>query len=167
MLIKVIAAHKNQRLEGRIRLQKTVYLLKHFGLPFKEKYKYLQFGPYSEELSYEIRELKRYNLVEETGGPPVGPYFYRLTPESKTFLKSFPKEKKSDSKIQELVNVLENYDPRALELLSTAYFIESTHYPRKKAWKMLKELKPERATNTSLKKAQNLDKELKNALELR
>lgn len=161
MLVNVISAHKRQKIEGRIRLQKTIFLLKHLGLPFEERYKYLHYGPYSEGLSYEIKELKKYNLITETGGPPHGPYFYKIEPSGKKVLKSF-QDAKLEKKIRELVGIIENYDPRTLELLSTVYYIKNAGYTSKEAWKSLRELKPDRVNDKSLKSSKELHKQLKN-----
>src|SRR5690348_7988727 len=84
-IVQVVSCHDN-RIEGRIRLQKLIYLLQHLGVPFSEKYTYLHFGPFSHDLQYEVEELKRYGLLSEEGGPPSSPYYYSLGPKAEELL---------------------------------------------------------------------------------
>ena len=61
----VIAAHKDRRVVGRTRLQKTIKLLQRKGLPTDLSYSIHFYGPYSEGLNSELRFLKQYQLVTE------------------------------------------------------------------------------------------------------
>ena len=61
----VIAAHKDRRVVGRTRLQKTIKLLQRKGLPTELSYSIHFYGPYSEGLNSELRFLKQYQLVNE------------------------------------------------------------------------------------------------------
>ncbi len=61
----VIAAHKDRRVVGRTRLQKTIKLLQRKGLPTELGYSIHFYGPYSEGLNSELRFLKQFQLVTE------------------------------------------------------------------------------------------------------
>jgi uncharacterized protein YwgA len=64
-LAAVIAAHKDRRVVGRTRLQKTVKLLQRLGLPTDYRYTLFFYGPYSEGLFTEIRLLEQLGLITE------------------------------------------------------------------------------------------------------
>jgi len=64
-LASVIAAHPNQQVVGRIRLQKTIRLLQRLGLPTDYLYTIHFYGPYSEDLHSEVTLLKNLNLADE------------------------------------------------------------------------------------------------------
>ncbi len=73
---------------GRKKLQKMVYILQKIGFPFHETYRFLFYGPYSEELTMQLEELCDFGFLlekqKETGGKRR--YCYRLTEEGRTFL---------------------------------------------------------------------------------
>jgi len=64
-LSAVIAAHPNQEIVGRTRLQKTICLLQRLGLPTDYLYTIHFYGPYSEDLHSELRLLKNLDMVTE------------------------------------------------------------------------------------------------------
>jgi uncharacterized protein YwgA len=68
-LAAVIAAHPNGEVEGRTRLQKSVYLLQRLGLPTDYLYSIYFYGTYSEDLHSEISLLENMHLVQEIAEP--------------------------------------------------------------------------------------------------
>lgn len=50
---------------GRKKLQKMVYIMKKLNVPFKEKYEFHIYGPYSEELTARIEELCDMGFLSE------------------------------------------------------------------------------------------------------
>ena len=56
---KILALIKltDNKIDGRTKFQKIVYILKNNGVNFEEQFKYHYFGPYSPELQLEIEEL--------------------------------------------------------------------------------------------------------------
>jgi len=64
-LAAVIAAHKDHKVVGRTRLQKTVKLLKRMGAPLDYDYMIHFYGPYSEGVQADIGLLENFGLVEE------------------------------------------------------------------------------------------------------
>lgn len=64
-LAGVIAAHKDRRVVGRTRLQKSIMLLQRMGLESDYEFNMYHYGPYSEGLQAEIGLLEKMGLVEE------------------------------------------------------------------------------------------------------
>ena len=62
----VVSAAPEHKLASRVRLQKTVYLLKELGFDSDLKFQYYHFGPYSRELDDALAEAHSENLVQET-----------------------------------------------------------------------------------------------------
>lgn len=65
-LAAVISAHPDQRIVGRVRLQKVVKLLQSCGLPTRYEYHIHFNGPYSEAVMEDIALLKRFGTLLET-----------------------------------------------------------------------------------------------------
>ena len=87
LLIEVFGFHKDNKIEGRTRIQKEICLLKFKSkMPFTFGYKSYYYGPYSEELSETINTLVGVKLLKEniTGvGYNSYRYDYTLTKEGK------------------------------------------------------------------------------------
>lgn len=64
-LAAIIAAHTDNKVIGRTRLQKTVKLLQRLGLPTDFGYKLHHYGPYSEDLQSEIGLLGNLGFIDE------------------------------------------------------------------------------------------------------
>jgi uncharacterized protein YwgA len=84
-LAGLIAAHPNQRVVGRTRLQKEVKLLQSLGFGTDYSYTIHFYGPYSEGLTSDIGLLEAIGLVEETcdvtsDGNPY--YILKASPEA-------------------------------------------------------------------------------------
>lgn len=69
LLAGVVSAHNNQTIEGRTRLQKTLLLLQHLGLPTNYVYSMHFYGPYSEELATDVSVLEKLGLLEQASEP--------------------------------------------------------------------------------------------------
>ncbi len=80
-LAGVIAAHPGRKVVGRTRLQKTIFLLEHKGLPTHYDYSLHFYGPYSEGLNTELRLAQQLGLIEEEARKGEGNdyYVYRAT----------------------------------------------------------------------------------------
>ncbi|HBP90851.1 MAG TPA: hypothetical protein DD706_24555 [Nitrospiraceae bacterium] len=162
-IANLIAAHPNKKIEGRIRVQKTVHILKHFGVSFDEDFSFFHFGPFSQELFYEINELvKRYGILEEKGGPPSGSYTYILTRIGEEALKDFPLETLEKDIVKKTVDLLIKYDTRALELLSSYFYLEDGSYKIKgnDYWEAVQTLKKDRANTENIGNAKKLKTDL-------
>ena len=56
------------RLDGRVRFQKTAYLLDRLGLESGFRYEYGNFGPFSRELNNAVEDAKAFGLLKEEIG---------------------------------------------------------------------------------------------------
>lgn len=106
LLISVFGVHKDNKIEGRTRIQKEICLLKFKSkLPFTFNYKPYYYGPYSEELSETINTLVGVKLLKETI-IPVGfnsfRYDYSLTEQGLQLFKKI----KQNSSLKQLVSSL-------------------------------------------------------------
>ncbi|MEZ5786115.1 MAG: hypothetical protein R3D62_06505 [Xanthobacteraceae bacterium] len=59
------------RLTGRVRLQKTVYLLDQLGLNSGFSYEYYHYGPYASDLDNAMADARAFGLIEEDFGHRV------------------------------------------------------------------------------------------------
>ena len=64
-LVSVIGAHSNRAVEGRTRLQKTIWFLQRLGLPTDYSYKMHFYGPYSEDVQADLRLVQKLEAVFE------------------------------------------------------------------------------------------------------
>jgi len=62
----VVNAAPGHKLASRVRLQKTVYLLKVLGFDDSLQFQYYHFGPYSRDLDLALTEAHESNLVRES-----------------------------------------------------------------------------------------------------
>lgn len=133
-ILSLIKLAKN-KIEGRIKLQKLVYILKNYGVNFTEKFSYHHFGPYSSDLQLEIEELVDQGIVKERS---FNPYIYAI---NEAYLDDV-----NDNNLKEkeyLINFLSGQDYRDLELVATIFYLKNNQYNDQKAIKnKLKILKP-------------------------
>lgn len=61
----VIAAHPERTLKGRTRLQKTVKLLQHLGLPTDYDFTMHYYGPYSDGIQADLNLLRSFGVIDE------------------------------------------------------------------------------------------------------
>ncbi|SDO62233.1 YwgA family protein [Alkalicoccus daliensis] len=123
---KLLALLKEtEEIVGRKKLQKMVYIAKRLGQPFREKYQFHMFGPYSEELTLQIEEMCQADFVEELREKKAGYYQYRYSLSSKgeQFLAAvFPEKKMLD---KELLRALNEKSSKFLELVSTILYFDA------------------------------------------
>lgn len=67
-IVAAVVAAGGGALIGRVRLQKTVYLLDQLGLNSAFGFDYHHYGPYSAELDSAMADAKAFDLVEEEYG---------------------------------------------------------------------------------------------------
>ncbi len=160
-IVDLIKRHSEEKIHGRKRLQKTVYILKHFGFEYDERFTYLHYGPYSYDLFDETKQLVNWNFIsQENNGSE---YIYILTNEGKNFLEKYSHlfTIKRQPSVR-IIKVLEENDSGVLELLSTYYYLIDQGIRPAQAWFELEDLKPDRIHLKE--RAQELDKELVNAI---
>jgi uncharacterized protein len=64
-IVTAVVAAAGGALTGRVRLQKTVYLLDRLGLKSGFEYEYHHYGPYSRDLDNATADAKAFRLLEE------------------------------------------------------------------------------------------------------
>lgn len=108
---------------GRKKLQKMLFILKKLNFPFREKYAFHFFGPYSEELTLQIEELYNLGLIEEVkeNQGVYQQYRYQLSTSGQRFLKNFEFHLPD---LDRLVSFLNNQSSRFLELVATVFYFE-------------------------------------------
>lgn len=115
------------RLEHRIRLQKSAYLLQQLGLAdFEEAwFKYHHYGPYSRWVSDALHDAISAGLLIEEQEPRSdggAKYTYVVTEKGRTWLGK--RADRIDRRIHELGPMLRDEDWRSLELAATALFLQ-------------------------------------------
>lgn len=106
-------------IEGRIKFQKIVFILKYKGIRFNETFKYHYYGPYSAVLHLEIEELVDREFLIEAH---TNPYIYKLNPDKQIAWK----ENSDIKKNEKLIKFLNEQTSNQLELISTIFFLEKT-----------------------------------------
>lgn len=135
------------KIEGRIRLQKSAYLLKQLGVrdfqgaPFR----YHHYGPYSEPFSYVLHSSVISGLlqeIEQEHGEELVRYSYVLTDAGRRWLESAQRE--PDPVVERSAPLLRAAHYRTLELAATLLFIErDERIPnREESMRRTLELKP-------------------------
>ncbi len=117
-------------IEGRKKLQKTVYILKMSRFTFPEEFNWADYGPYSPELANEIQTMVALGLVDEEKDL-AGTYKYSLGEKGRDFLKDYPGLEMPNSAWESLLAriaaKLNSKSAFDLELLSSCVFIYDEH----------------------------------------
>jgi len=142
-----------KKVDGRIRLQKVIYILQTKGLiDFDLDYKYALYGPYSQDLQLEIDYLSKIGFLFETVS---NNYVYEINA-------NFPINIEIDKNIninKSLISDLLKEESQLLEVTSTIYYLKSYHYENKNdIEEKIKLLKPN--LTTKIKPAFELYSEL-------
>ncbi|MGK4005327.1 hypothetical protein WMF31_22045 [Sorangium sp. So ce1036] len=125
-LLAMVAA-MGGRLESRIRLQKSAYLLKRVGVDdFRTTpFKYHHYGPYSRALSDTLQEAIASDLLKENRaeyGDEQSKYTYELTEPGRAWLEE--NTDGSDPRVEQLAPLFRDELWRVLELAATVLFVE-------------------------------------------
>jgi uncharacterized protein YwgA len=146
-----------QTIHSRTKAQKTLYVLKSLGFPVMEKYEYGNFGPYSQELTSELRSLVNSEFLsemavegqdlEEEGAEAYQRYDLSITSRGQEFLRAFERQTPDFARavepMSDLAEELDQYRPADLELIATLMFLEDQGYPERNVVPTLKSLKPQ------------------------
>jgi uncharacterized protein YwgA len=125
LLVTVFGLHKDNKIEGRTRIQKEICLLKFKSkIPFTFDYKSYYYGPYSEELSETINTLVGVKLLKETitaVGYNSYRYDYFLTKEGEVlFNRICRKSNYLIGKLRKEIKTFENIETPTLVSLAKA-----------------------------------------------
>lgn len=113
------------KLTGRIRLQKTVYLLEKIGLQTGFKYTYHHYGPYSADLAEAVETASIFGMIKEVieHRKSDGARYSRFD------LKSKPREEFDEflnsDPAKSAISAFENESSTVLELAATAYWLKN------------------------------------------
>ena len=111
-----------KKVEGRIKLQKVIYILQTKGLVnFELDYKYALYGPYSQDLQLQIDYLTIIGFLKETGKTN---YTYEVNNKFPIPINVEDDINENKSFIEELLNK----ESQLLELTSTIYYLKSYNY---------------------------------------
>jgi uncharacterized protein YwgA len=116
-LAAIVAAHKDHKVIGRTRLQKTVKLLQRLGAPLDFSYKLHHYGPYSEDLQSEIGLLENIGLITEnqsTSSDGTTYYTLEANPIALDLI-----NKPEFEPFQAYIDTINKIDPVILELAAT------------------------------------------------
>lgn len=114
---------------GRKKLQKMVYIAKKLQFPYKEKYEFHFYGPYSEELTLRIEELCNMGFLNEERqdkGSYVQ-YKYQMTNAGEHFTQMAQVEEVSPALVA-CIDQMKGKSSRFLELVSTLLYFD--HLPK-------------------------------------
>lgn len=108
---------------GRKKLQKMIYIAKKMNFPFAEKYELHMYGPYSEELTLRVEELREMGFLAEqcTDKGSYVQYSYQVTQEGRHFLETADNAHENLGTCIESMNVKTS---RFLELVSTLLYFD-------------------------------------------
>ncbi|PTL38312.1 YwgA family protein [Alkalicoccus saliphilus] len=113
---------------GRKKLQKMVYIAKKMNEPFREKYQFHMYGPYSEELTLRMEEMCQADFIGEVREKKGGYYQYRyeIADKGEEFLEAV---RLPEGTVNEnLLRRLNESSSKFLELVSTVLYFE--HFPK-------------------------------------
>jgi len=129
------------KIEGRKKLQKTVYLLGCSGLDMPLDYEYHYYGPYSSQLQEEVDYLVDHGLLEEIYDDST--YSYNITSKGLILKKTLEQSGTYHIDIdKDLVSLMMNKNSQFLEMVSTYAFFINLDYSKSDAARKALDLKP-------------------------
>ncbi|MEE9312824.1 MAG: hypothetical protein V3V10_10495 [Planctomycetota bacterium] len=149
-LATVVAQHKDQKIAGRTRLQKTIWLLQRLGLQSSYSYKTYHYGPYSEGVQAEVELLESFGVLKENSKVSQADKSYYVIEVMHTdhlVADQLPENVKS------AIPMLEKEDAGILELAATYDAFRSEGAPHMEAMDAVRRKKGEKCNNGKLKKA--------------
>jgi len=157
LLGNVINLHNNNKIAGRKRLQKTIHLLQLFGVSLGYTFKLFFYGPYSEDLSYDLSVLSDLELAkEEEKAFDSGGLIYEYS------VQTMLAEDQGSSKTKKIIEILEQEETWCLELASTYLHLLNFFEEQERALELLKRKKRAIYTETKFSKARELISKLEN-----
>ena len=108
IIIELMVIDASGEIRGRTRLQKTMFLLKEeYKMPITLHFEPYFYGPYSEELTYDLETLKAFKVIEEER-VRINDYYeyrYKLTPKGKQILTKLLNSNQNLRKLHEDIKV--------------------------------------------------------------
>ncbi len=144
-LAGVVAAHPDQKVVGRTRLQKTIKLLQRVGLPTDYDFVLFFYGPYSEGIKADLGLLEVLGLVEEKEHPSThgsNPY-YTIQAKPEAVLPEM-------ARFQPQIDLMASTGAVALELAATYDAFRETGSDHTDAMVRLRRKKQEKCTDSNV-----------------
>lgn len=124
------------QIKGRVEFQKIVFILQNEGIDFDKLYSYNVYGPFSEELQYEIDDLVKSNIIMEEKNCQDGSFVYKVNTDNEVTYDSHFEDK------IELVKFMGSLNRNELELIATIYYFQNLNYTHSMVKAKLEILKP-------------------------
>jgi len=153
-LAAAIAAHRDRKVVGRIRLQKEIKLLQRLGFQTEYSYTLFFYGPYSEALHAEVRFLQAFGLVsEEEKSSKQGDTYFVLTASPDAIMAE-------TADFQRHIDLMQNADAVVVELAATYDMFRTMKSNHEEAMMRLRRKKGSKCDNDNDKQALELLREL-------
>lgn len=125
---------------GRKKLQKMVYIAKKLQYPYKEKYEFHMYGPYSHELTLRVEELCNMGFLyeERQDKGSYVQYKYQMTDAGAHFTQMAQVGDATPALVAS-IEQMKNKSSRFLELVSTLLFFD--HLPKEEQIEKLQVVK--------------------------
>lgn len=127
------------RINGRKKLQKLVYLIEASGTHLPFSYQYHHYGPYSSQLQQEISFMVQQDFLTELKEDEA--YIYEITRRGREFMDRIEEDYNFDID-GDLVSALNEENSQLLEMVSTYAFLLQSGYNSQSAKNKAIELKP-------------------------
>ena len=145
---------------GRTILQKICYFSKHNGVPLRYNFEIYNYGPYSQELYFEVADFKVDEIIKDES-PDEKLSIYKSGTKADELIKKYQKEiDKYKKNIDQVIFLFRQIKPTDFELYATVHYLylSLTKYysfpPEiKTLTKKFKEIKGKKFTNDSIEKA--------------
>ncbi|MBB5660667.1 hypothetical protein [Brevundimonas halotolerans] len=144
--VHAIVSAAGGELVGKTRLQKIAFILKAAGLSGSLSFRYHYYGPYSEDLAFEMKEALVDGLIEMEDRPASWGGTFTVFRSNVAC--------KVDGATQSIVDVACAYDSIALELAATAAFLRKEM--EEGYWEETSRRKPQKATPERISQAKDL-----------
>jgi len=158
-----------QKIGGRKKLQKLIYILEYLGCPTKNRFNMHYYGPYSSDLALELDTLVENKYIEETKiNLTYGKeYIYKITESGQQYIQFLEEiiidenaKKKASNWVNTFKKLNSSYKVFDLELTSTLLYWLDVGHSLDKAKQFTLEQKNIEASNDSFKKAVKLAENL-------
>lgn len=153
-IVTGVVALNGGKLVGRTRLQKTLYLLERCGMAAGLNYGYHDYGPFSVEVAeaMDFAEVEKRVVSEKKLGPHSVPYYIFTTDEKKPGQLGRLRSKR----VEDYLRIMKEYSAFDLEVAATMAYLKDTGVPESEVEAKVRELKPAKATDERVRRAQEL-----------
>lgn len=113
------------KIDGRKKLQKLIYLVNSLGWNVFNDFRFYLYGPYSDRLFYELRNLREAELINESENNRS--YSYTITEKGNSLLNILQGKinESLEFKSIALVKKLNTYSSEDLEIMASLYYLST------------------------------------------